>query len=306
MSASLILIMKMKTEKYIYTLSLGGIYLRLYSEIPLIISEDTENFIVDDRKMDATVHVKIQTCALSLPEEECGRDLLMKYYRKDNLYYAAGRTEAVGDCSVTIYTPDFSVADFYINEERYPGMIRRISKVLQLLPVRQFLSNYQAMLLHSSCVVVREKALIFTAPSQTGKTTQARLWEQYGNAKIVSNDRTLIRKRGSRIDVYGYPVDGSSPVCSNQRVSFGAIVVLRQGKENRVERLKISKALKYLMEQTVADVWNAEELGILRQLWIELLEMHPVYLLTCRPDYEAVQSLKHQLKKDGVISGGDD
>ena len=305
MPASLILIMKMNAEKYIDTLSLGGIYLRLYSEIPLTISEDTADFVVDDRKMDAAVHVKLQTCALSLPEEECGRDLLMKYYRKDNLYYAAGRTEAVGDCSVTIYTPDFSVADFYINEEKYPGMIRKISKVLQLLPIRQFLSNYQAMLLHSSCVAVEEKALIFTAPSQTGKTTQARLWEQYGHARRVSNDRSLLRKQGNCFDVYGYPVDGSSPVCSNQRVTLGAVVVLRQGRENQVERLRVSKALKYLMEQTVADVWNAEELGILRQLWMELLEVYPVYLLTCRPDHEAVQCLKNQLKKDGVISIGD-
>lgn len=306
MSASLVLITEMKEEKYIYTLSLGGIYLRLYSEIPLTISEATADFVVDDRKMDAAVHVKLQTCALSLPEEECGRDLLMKYYRKDNLYYAAGRTEAVGDCSVTIYTPDFSVAEFYINEKKYPGMIRKMSKVLQLLPVRQFLSNYQAMLLHSSCVAVEEKALIFTAPSQTGKTTQAGLWERYGHARLVSNDRSLIRKRKNCFDVYGYPVDGSSPVCSNQRVSLGAIVVLRQGKENRVGRLKVTKALKYLMEQTVADIWDIEELGILRQLWLDLLERYPVYLLICRPDHEAVQCLKKRLKKDGVITIDDD
>ena len=107
-------------------------------------------------------------------------------------------------------------------------------------------------------------------------------------------------------DVYGYPVDGSSPVCTNRKVSLGAIVVLRQGKENRVDRLKASKAFKYLMEQTVADIWNAEELGILRKLWLELLELYPVYLLTCRPDHEAVRCLEMQLKKDGVISIGDD
>ena len=212
MSASLILIKKMNEEKYIYTLSLGGVYLRFCSEVPLTISEDIEDFLVDDSIMDAEVHVKLRTCKFSLPETECGRDLLMKYYQKDNLYYAVGRTEAVGDCSVMIYTPDFSIAEFFINEEKYPGMIRKISKVLQLLPIRQFLSNYQAMLLHSSCVAVEEKALIFTAPSQTGKTTQARLWERYGNAGVVSNDRSLIRKQGCDVKlrnellVISYPI----------------------------------------------------------------------------------------------------
>ena len=292
---------KMRADNYTYTLLLGGIYLKIYSEASLARSEDIDRFLVNDKQMDTAVYVKAQRGTITLPEEVCGRDLLMEYYRKDNLYYATGRTEAVGDCCTIIYTPDFSEMVFYINEEKYPGMIRNINKVLQLLPVRRILAKYQAFLLHSSRVVAGGKALVFTAPSKTGKTTQARLWEQFENAIIVSNDRTLLRRQDGVFVTYGYPVDGSSPVFSNQRIPLGAIVILRQGKENRVERIKVSKAFRYLMAQTVADIWDVEELEILKLLWMDLLGQYPVYRLTCRADQEAVSCLKKQLKRDGVI-----
>lgn len=280
--------------------------MRLFSEIPLVKTDDIEEFLVDDKQINTIVHVKLQTDTISLPEKECGHDLLMKYYRKGKLYYASGRTEAVGDCCTTIYTPDFLDVVFHINEKQYPGMIRKISKVLQLLPVRKFLAKYHAMLLHSSRIVINGKAVIFTAPTQTGKTTQARLWEKYENVKIVSNDRTLLRKQDGVFNTYGYPVDGSSPVFSNQRIPLGVIVVLRQGAENNVEHLKASKAFRYLMEQTVADAWDTEEMEVLKLLWMDLLEQYPVYLLTCRPEREAVRCLKNRLKKDGVILSDND
>ena len=183
-------------------------------------------------------------------------------------------------------------------------MIRRVSKNLQLFPVRQVLAKYQALVLHSSRILTGGKAVIFTAPSQTGKTTQARLWNQYTDAEIVRNDRTLIQKEERTFYTTGYPVDGSDPVYSSRKLLPGAVVVLRQGVENQVERLTIRKALKYLMEQTVADIWNAEEIGILQNLWLDFMEAYPVYLLTCTADRRAVLCMKEQLMKDGVIPYG--
>lgn len=296
----------MKKKKYIYTISLGGLYLRLISEIQLKITEDIFPFLIDEKQETVSVDIRLQKKKVLLPEMECGRDLLMKYYQFNDLFYAAAREEATGDCSVTIYKSDFSKAEFLINEEKYPGMIRKIGKVLQLFPIRQLLSNYQAFLFHSSRVVVNGKAIVFSAPSQTGKTTQARLWEKYENAEIVSNDRTLLRKMKKTFATFGYPIDGSDPVYDNREIPLGAVIVLRQGTDNRTERLTVTKALKYLMEQTIADVWNNEQILLLKQLWLDLIESYPVYLLACRPDYDSVLCLKSQLMKDGVIFSGND
>jgi len=105
---------------------------------------------------------------------------------------------------------------------------------------------------------------------------------------------------------YGYPVDGGSPAYCNEEALLGAVVILKQGNENRIERMRMSGALKLLMEQTVSDVWNCEELAEIQSLWLKLMELYPVYQLTCRPDREAVLCLKNRLAKDGVITYGND
>lgn len=296
----------MNREQFIYTLLLGGVRLQFRSEIPLEITDADRPFLDEADSADASTDIFFRDGQIILPRRECGRDLLMRYSRDEKYFYASGRKEAVGDCCTIRYTPDFSEVAYYVNEQQYPHMIRKISKVLQLFPIRQFLIRYGAVILHSSRVKICGKALLFTAPSQTGKTTQARLWNKYENAEILSNDRTILRKRSGGFMTYGYPVDGSSPVYRNEEIPLGAVIILKQGTENRIERIRLSGALKFLMEQTVSDVWSCEELSEIQSLWLELMERCPVYRLTCRPDREAVECLKERLVKDGVIIYGDD
>lgn len=280
---------------------LGRLCVRLVSEIPLYVTDEMQTFCTDTVKESITINVRVMREKINLPEQKCGEDLLLEYYYANGCFLAAARKGTKGSAAVTVYTPDFSEAVFYINEAEFPGMIRRVSKILQLFPIRQALAEYDAMILHSSRIVSGGSTIIFTAPSQTGKTTQARLWHQYEDAEIVSNDRTLIQKDKGIFYTTGYPVDGSSPIYSSQKFPISAFVVLRQGNKNRSEKLKVRSAMKYLMEQTVADVWNAAELEIQQNLWLDLLEKYPAYLLTCTPDRRAVSCLKDQLMKDGVI-----
>lgn len=294
----------MESTTYEVNLLLGRLCIQLISEVPLSVTDEIRTFCTDTGQADITVYVRVMKQKFRLPQRMVGEDLLLEYYYDNGRFLAAAKRGTKESAAVTVYTPDFSEAVFYINEAEFPGMIRRVSKILQLFPIRQALAGYDAMILHSSRIIAGGNAIIFTAPSQTGKTTQAQLWKQYEDAEIVSNDRTLIQKDKGIFYTMGYPVDGSSPVYSNRKFPIGAFAVLRQGNKNRSEKLTVRSALKYLMEQTVADVWNAAEMGIQQNLWLDLLEKYPVYLLTCTPDRRAVFCLKDQLVKDGVIPYG--
>ena len=138
---------------------------------------------------------------------------------------------------------------------------------------------------------------MFTAPSGTGKTTQAKLWKMYREARIVCNDRTLIQ--GGR--TYGYPVDGSEPMCSGECFPLGAVVLLEQGTENQIRRLNPREAALKLFPQLVISMWNAEARILALDQLIQMMKNCPVYLLKCTPQEAAVQCLEKQLIADGVI-----
>lgn len=290
-------------EHYIsnFRISLGEINLCFNSVLPMSLSDDMRKFCVDIDKTDITVNIELMDKMIALPPAPCGDDLLLNYYNDGLLQYAVAKPGTLDPVTAVVYSSDFSKATVYINEKEHPGAIRTINKVLQLFPIRQLLAHYHAMLLHASQIVVGNKGILFTAPSGTGKSTQAQLWQKHENIEIVCNDRVLLRKNGNCFNTYGYPIDGSSPVCSNKKYELGAIVVLRQGNENTIQRLPALKSLKLLMDQTVVDAWNKDELFIVQQDWIDLINNYPVYLLTCKPDHDAVLCLKQQLINDRVI-----
>lgn len=292
----------MQEINYRVSIFLGAVCIRLLSELPLSVTDELRVFCSKQEKANEKIYIKIMKDAMEIPSNKIGEDLLLEYYYDQGYFYAAAKRGTKASVTVAVYSADFSEMVIYINEKQFPGVIRRVSKILQLFPVRKLLTKHHGMILHSSRILFGSATIIFTAPSQTGKTTQARLWEKYEKAEIVSNDRTLIQKENEAFFSYGYPVDGGSPVYDNRKLPLAAIVVLRQGNENRTECLPVGKALKYLMEQTVADQWDIDELAQLRLLWLEIIEKHPVYQLTCTPDERAVRCIKERLKKDGVIA----
>ena len=63
-----------------------------------------------------------------------------------------------------------------------------------LFSLERRMYQHNHYVLHSSYIVYHDQAILFTAPSGVGKSTQASLWQKYRNIKIINGDRTLITK----------------------------------------------------------------------------------------------------------------
>ena len=151
---------------------------------------------------------------------------------------------------------------------------------------------------HSSFVLYKGRALIFTGPSGIGKTTQAELWRDYQDALIVNGDASLLRPMDDgRWWAFGTPVHGSSPYCENEKAPIAAIIALEQGKDNVLTSMDNFSALSAcvpefyrprLDEAAEETFWNSVD---------ALFEAVPVYHLTCRPDRDATELVKKELLK---------
>lgn len=284
-----------------YTLAFGNCNLSIRTDAPLDVEEHFLRFEEKDGK-NADVFEIIETDNMpDLPQCILGEDLLLRYYASGEFRYAVARPGTSGLIVVTVYREDFSKATMYIRKSRLPGMIHSIGKALQLFPMRAFLTYHRAMLLHASEVCYAGHGILFTAPSGTGKTTQARLWRDTLGAAIICNDRTLLFQKEDKVLTSGFPVDGSSPIYSTCQQELGAIIVLSQSSSCTVSRLRPFHALKYLMEQTVSDVWDPVQREKQLSLWMKIVEKYPVYALSCTPDVSAVQCLQQKLLEDKVI-----
>ncbi len=170
--------------------------------------------------------------------------------------------------------------------------------LFQFLALEEGLLLHDAFILHSSFVAWQEQGILFTAPSGTGKSTQADLWKQYEQAEIYNGDRTVIRKIDGIYYGFGSPYAGSSGIYRNESAPIRAIVVLTQAPENRIEVLRGRNAFFPLYRETLMNTWNPVYMERMTDLILDAAESIPVYHLACRPDADAVKLVKKTVFSD--------
>ena len=118
-------------------------------------------------------------------------------------------------------------------------------------------SKYQdSNFLHASFIAFQNKAILFSAPSGTGKSTQADLWQKYvRGVEIINGDRAIIGIEDNGVKAYGLPFCGTSKITLNQSFNLSTIVILRQGKINKLIELAAKDGYKYLYSQ-VNWIWG--------------------------------------------------
>ena len=152
------------------------------------------------------------------------------------------------------------------------------------------------LVLHCAYVEYRGEAILFSAPSETGKTTQANLWEKYRKARTVNGDRALLGKRNGRWCAQGWPVCGTSEVCHKEAFPIRAVVMLSQSKENQGERMTPGKAFPLLYAQITANKWNPADHIHTMDLIENFLGQVPVIHLACSISQGAVACLEEILQ----------
>ena len=154
------------------------------------------------------------------------------------------------------------------------------------------LSFHGVLVLHSSSVDIGGRAILFCAPSGTGKSTQAGLWEKYRGAKQMNGDKNAIRLRGNVPCAFGLPFCGSSDVCENYALPIAAIVVLSQAKENTIRRLGFIQAVSAISNNCVGHNVIPGTVGRITNTAVDIASVLPVYHLACTPDERAVETLE--------------
>lgn len=157
--------------------------------------------------------------------------------------------------------------------------------------------QYNHYILHSSYIVYHHQAILFTAPSGTGKSTQASLWEKYRNIKIINGDRTLLTKEENRYYANGWPVCGSSEICHNQSYPIMAIVMLDQGPTNEIKQLSYFDKTKRLVKEITVNFHNQNYVNRYFEFIDQLINNIPIIHLSCTISEDAVNCLDNYLKE---------
>jgi hypothetical protein len=90
---------------------------------------------------------------------------------------------------------------------------------------------------------------------------------------------------------YGTPWSGKSALNANIRAPVGAVVFLKQAKENHIRRLESKEAVQLLFCQSQRPQGDRDRISRLLTLIGALLQSIPVYQMDCNISFEAVRLL---------------
>lgn len=164
-----------------------------------------------------------------------------------------------------------------------------------LLFLEQYLLERNAFILHSVYLEYNGEAVLISAPSGTGKSTHAKLWERIYGAKIVNGDLGLVVNRGGSFFAEGYPYHGSAPECTNKTLPLRAVVMLSQAAENTVRSLTVFEKLRLLFAGATVNSWDAGSVGHLTDLLTGMTSAVPVVGLSCNMENDAARTLHRYL-----------
>jgi hypothetical protein len=155
--------------------------------------------------------------------------------------------------------------------------------------------NKNGIMFHGVVMEWQGRGIIVSAYSGVGKTTHTRMWKEREDALILNGDRALCYKQQDGWYTCGAPWFGTSEEYLNRSVKIDAFVILDQARVNRVRALgKLEGAIE-LIKHTFAPVWEDTLANNAFNHINDMVEEIPIYLLECKPDYEAVDVLKTEL-----------
>ena len=152
-----------------------------------------------------------------------------------------------------------------------------------------------AIFMHGSSLVYKNKGIIFTAKSGTGKSTHSRLWQKYEDSLVLNDDKNLIKIKDDKLYLYPSFWSGKHRLDNNIISTLDAIVFLYQSKENVIRKLSKKEAFKLLLTQISS--LNYDNLDLWNNITDKLLNL-PCYYLGCNMEKEAYLTLKNQLEVD--------
>ena len=167
------------------------------------------------------------------------------------------------------------------------------------LTARELL-KYDCCIFHSVSFLLHGQAFLLTGPSGVGKSTQYFNWQTVYPDEItmISGDMPVLERRlDDSVWVHSTSWNGKENIGNKLSGPAAGIVILEQGKENRIERLTARDAVLPVLEQFAVLPENEAQINALARIADQILRSIPVWKMVNKGDKDSTALLRATLSK---------
>ena len=132
---------------------------------------------------------------------------------------------------------------------------------------------------------------LFVGHSGAGKSTSARLWQKRPGARVLSDDRIILRSESGRTRMYGTPWHGDAGLALADSADLNAIYLLQHGTRNELSLMQPGRAAAELFARSFVPHHSADGLASTLQILDRITREIPCFLFRFVPDQSAVEMI---------------
>lgn len=155
--------------------------------------------------------------------------------------------------------------------------------------------------IHSASILYKEKAWLFSAPSGTGKSTHAKLWQDLYDTPPLNGDLNLLGIKDGNPVVYGLPWCGTSGIFTTKTVPLGGVIFLRRSDHDRVQPLTPDERILMLSQRLISPAWTEEMLRSMLTFCEQTEPLITCFELRCTPQPQAANVCRAAI--DAALDG---
>ena len=219
----------------------------------------------------------------------------------DGSVYAYTYSQSYDLCLAKItWNKDFNRADICAKDTSLIGGPSIDLKLFGLVGQAFYymLMMHHAYVIHASAISYKGNAILFSAPSGTGKSTQTSLWKQHlEDVVYINDDNPVMRITDGEVYVYGTPWSGKHFINNNIKSRLAGIICIEQHSSVEISQIDGVTAFFRLYNEI-----NKPVLEHMVSIFIDdlkkLIDVAKVYLMKCTISKEAVYAVKDILSLD--------
>jgi hypothetical protein len=279
---------------------IGGISLGLTSDpsdLSLVADEELEDFLVDMDRCDVEFEVGFSDC-FGAPDGELIFDSggLWKLYRRAEGYCFRFATAHLGPMPYkqAFVSKDFSSGRIELARQYFPARepINPLEYPLDELLWIHRLAMGEGVEVHGCGVIAPDgRGMLLTGHSGAGKSTSARLWSKHHAARVLSDDRIILRQENGRIQMYGTPWHGDAGIAEAAQSPVDAIFVLEHGQANELRPLGAAESAAELFARSFVPHHSHEGLSSVLKFFHAVTSSVPCFGFSFVPDFTAVEAV---------------
>jgi len=279
--------------------NIAGIKIELNYHYDEFLKGNIESYLTDEHEI-CDYEIQVFLCdEIKKPEEETISKMNPYVILKDGhrIIYALNANGEVKE--LITHTSDYKYTKIEIN----PSLLKNPAEVEYIMLGVTFLEialRCGYLPIHASAILYRDEVILFSAPSQTGKSTHAKIWmNTFDDVELLNDDKPLLKLEDNQIMVYSSPFSGKTSINQNRYAPLKSIIFLRQGLTNIVsimtDEVMIENLMRNILRPDRTDLWD-QVLSKISKLMNEI----PIYQIEATMDSEAAIAVHDMIYKENL------